>query len=460
MDTCADSFYEHRRDSLLNTLTEMERRYCAFPDEPQLPTLCATTKRLKEFAAGILHFFNAGFASKKLKWDEYPPNNVYSILLNQIAYDIEVIQRAADQRITSGSTEMKQRLKEADNLAWQALQKAVGADKPLAPGTTVVTYFNKSPQSRVIPYANVALIGIPYTCVDEPRDLLATPHEVGHYIFWHARNQVPSDTGEAYYFYRTLIKQAVDELRALITFGHTEFDHWCHLWLEELFADAYGSWVAGPVSALTQQDNQANRATSEFAKTDGEHPAPVLRPYTAWKVLDNRAVDANILNLLDNYWKTILDSYHDPKSFARSAGPNIIVAEAVEATRAISDKKPVDQLVKLVIKRLSDFSVPTGDWRNSSESTPTTATELYAQFESYRQSNLTDLQVISQPESQLSGPANFKEWATTRFVQSPDLAALIENPDYAVTQPIPEAEWLSIMEARGWTTEGPEPNWP
>jgi hypothetical protein len=453
------TFFENRRDALLNTLTEMENCYRAFPGEPQLPTLSAATKRLKDFATDILYFFHAGFTSQKLEEKEYPRNNVYSILLNQIAFDIEVIRRAADQRITSGSIEMKKRLKEADKLAWQALQKAVGNDKPLEPGTTVVTYFQKSPMARVIPYANVALIGIPFTCVDELRDLLATPHEVGHYIYWHARDSVPASAGRAYYFFCGLVDRAVAELKALITPGHPEFDNWCLRWLEELFADVYGCWTAGSVSALTLQDNQQNRTRSEFAKTDGEHPAPVLRPYTAWKVLVNRAVDPAILNLLTSHWQAALNDYGNPPSFGRPDGPNVTVGEAVEANSVLDDKHPVDRLVKLLLERLTGFGVPSGDWRSGSK-VPATAAELYEQFESFVQKDLTGLPVVSQSEAELSGPPNFKEWAKQRFDNSPDLVALVDNPTNPEAKAVPEADWLPIVRARGWTTAGPETFWP
>jgi hypothetical protein len=459
-----DTFFERRRDALLNTLTEMERYYGAFPAEPQLPTLCATTKRLKDFTSGILTFFDAGFAQQKLAWDGYPPNNVFSVLLDQIAFDMEVIRRAADQRITSGSMALKQRLKEADNLAWQTLQPAVGDSKPLEPGTTVVTYFQKSPMARVIPYANVALIGIPFTSVDETRDLLATPHEVGHYFFWRARDVVPPPepplTGEAHYFYRTVIKQAVDELKALITLGHPEFDCWCHSWLEELFADAYGCWTAGPVSALTLQDIQANRAASEFVESDGDHPAPVLRPYTAWKVLAARLVDPAVLSLLKSRWQEILASYGNPNTFRRPDGSDLTVREAVETDSVVNVSRPVDRLVNLIINRLKTFGLPTADWYSRAGQAPATAAELYAQFESYRQGNLAGLQVVSQPEAQLSGPADFNEWAKQRFDSLPDLAALIDDPNYSVEKAIPEADWLPILQARGWTTEGPQDRWP
>jgi hypothetical protein len=454
-----NTFFDNRREALLNNLTDMENCYRTFPDVPQMPTLAATTHRLWQFATDILYFFNAGFTSGKLESKEYPPNNVYAILLNQIAIDIEVIRRAADQRITSGSIEMKKRLKEADKLAWLALQKAVGSDKPLEPGTTVVTYFQKSPAVRVIPYANVALIGIPFTCVDEPRDLLATPHEVGHYIYWHARNSVPAPVGRAYFFFCAVVDQAVDRLRDLITPGRPEFANWCLRWLEELCADVYGCWTAGPVSALTLQDNQKNRAVSEFAETDGEHPAPVLRPYTDWKVLNNRAVAPAILSLMTSHWQAVLSDYGDPSSLGRPDGPNITVDEAVEAKPSLGVEQPVDQLVKLLLERLTNFGVPSGDWRSGS-SVPATVGELYEQFESFVQNDLSELPVVSQPEAELSGPLNFTEWAKQRFDNSPDLIALIDNPANPEAKTIPEANWLPIVRARGWTTAGPETFWP
>ncbi len=456
-----DTFFEHRRDALLYTLTEMEAYYRAFPDVPQMQTLSAATKRLNQFATEILRFFYDGFTNGKLKGSqEYPPNNVYSALLNQIGFDIEVIRRAADQRLTSGFDEMKTRLKEADKLAWLALQPMVGENKPLESGTTVVTYFQKSPMSRVIPYANIALIGIPFTCVKELRDLLATPHEVGHYVYWHARNTVPPAKGDDYYFCWNVMNQAAGKLKFLITPSHMDFDNWCLLWLDELFADVYGSWVAGPISTLTMQDNQANRSQDEFARTDGEHPAPLLRPYAGWKVLANHAVDAGILDLLKNCWQhEVLDKYKAPTGFDRIDGASVMLSEAVAADSILDNKKPVDVLVKLLIQRLSNFGVPSGDWRKPTGA-PRTAADLYTDFQAYLADNLPELPVISQPEGELSGPSDFKTWAKDRFDNSPDLAALIADPNCAPKQPIPEGDWLPIMQARGWTSEGPNDRWP
>ena len=52
--------------------------------------------------------------------------------------------------------------------------------------SVALTYLQKSYETRVIPYAEVCLIGIPFTSVRLTEDLLAIPHEVGHYVFWNS----------------------------------------------------------------------------------------------------------------------------------------------------------------------------------------------------------------------------------------------------------------------------------
>ncbi|MBN1582870.1 MAG: hypothetical protein JXA89_19320 [Anaerolineae bacterium] len=148
----------------------------------------------------------------------------------------------------------------ADRLAWAALQPAISAglvDKD----TTVLVYFTKLNSIRIIPYAPVALIGIPLTCINSPQDYLAIPHEIGHYVF---RRGIHGETD---------IHKEID----------TETD--CAPWREETFADVYGCIVAGPVAALSFQAIQMERKPKSFITDDGEHAMPMIRPYVYTQTL-------------------------------------------------------------------------------------------------------------------------------------------------------------------------------
>jgi hypothetical protein len=111
------------------------------------------------------------------------------------------------------------------------------------------------------------------------RDLLAIPHEIGHHLFW--KGQMPGKK-------RTIYKHMQKQLkRAQIR----KWD-WRRAWLEEIFADAFGCLVAGPVMALSFQELLTDNPPAQFKEDTGHHPIPALRPYIQTKIL--RAItDAN-----------------------------------------------------------------------------------------------------------------------------------------------------------------------
>src|SRR5712692_7881671 len=196
----AVSIWQARWQALDQTLADMDARYTEVAnDVPRMNTLRTLGQSLRQFAADQFNFFYDGFGFgnpkpkyrlKTLPQDNYPPEHVFAVTLEQIGFDIEVIQRAANQRIAAeeqaknGPCAAKDALAQADVLAYAALKPA--QDNGLLPyeRPTVVTYFQKDTSIRVVPYAPVALIGVPFSCTTVPTDFLAIPHEVGHYVFW------------------------------------------------------------------------------------------------------------------------------------------------------------------------------------------------------------------------------------------------------------------------------------
>jgi hypothetical protein len=266
---------------------------------------------LKAFAEGQVGYFTSG----SIPWGdypEYPPEYAFKVTLDQIAYDLEVIRRAAGQRIL-GSRAMTTALRIADKLAWEALNPVVdrvenpveGEEKLLPHGTTVITYFDKSANIRVIPYARVALVGIPFTCAPVrhnlsgispadvtilAQDYLAIPHEVGHYVYRHSRKVQKKILVDLY----DKIKEEKRK-RALCFFR----------WVEEIFADVYGCLIAGPWIALDFQDLQLTASKDRFVKDDREHPVPALRPYIYTRVLEKMGVQ-DWPERLKSHWQTRL----------------------------------------------------------------------------------------------------------------------------------------------------------
>lgn len=281
---------------------------------PGLSTLETLAECLDIFTQEQFNFFHKGFFGKNgytlIPSREYPEDFVFKVILEQSAEDLEAIRRIADQR---RSPTMRPSLENADKLAWSVLAPIVGRDKLIDekgvnPSTTVVTYFQKAVTIRVIPYAPVALIGIPFTTISKSlgRDYLAIPHEVGHYVYRHVKlaggRSIP----------QTLGKSLLDK----------DCPRWVRRWKEEIFADVYGCLIGGPVTALSIQDLmlQTSRAPiiqtpgeyyyGQFAEDDGIHPVPVLRPYVYTKTLRKRML--SWVGTLDpaplvKKWTTTLD---------------------------------------------------------------------------------------------------------------------------------------------------------
>ncbi len=179
-----------------------------------------------------------------------------------------VIATAAAQRLFAND-KMAERFRQADLLAQKAIQPAIAAGL-LPEGTIAVTFMAHGARARVIPYAAVALIAIPFTAAIADEDLLATAHEAGHYVYWHGQFDDP-----------TLDKQLID----------AGVPTWCRQWAEEIFADVYGTVVAGAPYALSGQDILLDERPEAFLHDDGDHPVAPLRPRLYGKVLAKKGGD-------------------------------------------------------------------------------------------------------------------------------------------------------------------------
>ena len=208
---------------------------------------------IAEFENGVQP---TGDEDKKLR-EQFPPEHVLGTVFHQIGYDLDVLSMIASDHFSSAG---QKTLQQADFLAKKALEPAVQA-KLLGEMPIVLSYFQKSPSIRIIPYANVCMLGIPYTAQQLPQDLLAIPHEVGHYVYWQGK----------------LAKKLHDD--------PPRSGLWCFKWMEETFADVYGTFIAGPFIALSFQELQLQSSEEHFTLDDGDHPTPILRPFIYAKAL-------------------------------------------------------------------------------------------------------------------------------------------------------------------------------
>lgn len=271
--------FEQRNKGLEKMSGVLEERLKELND-PNRVTFQDLLEGLKDFANAQFDFLYDGLrpnsdAGYRLEPSlRYPAEFVLGATLDQYAFDLTVLQGALDQRLLAqetGNEAMKNTFKVADRLARDALRPAFEYGLlPYDEGEIeVLTYFQKAPNIRIIPYAPVALVGMPWTTlamydgkneeVGNARDLLAIPHEIGHYVYRHG---LSTDS------------RLQDTLHFVLQ-GKPE---WLLYWAEEVFSDVYGCFVAGPVIARDFQDLMRDNDVDSFLQDDTVHPTPVLRP--------------------------------------------------------------------------------------------------------------------------------------------------------------------------------------
>ncbi len=243
-----------------------------------------------------------------------PPLDLIRTCFQCIATDHEIIQQAVMQRRweKSNGTYVQNALAGELVLMDKIALKAIAPfqhllphhDQPLA----VITYFSPKTHIHHLPYTNqCVIVGINYDRIS-PSDavtqtttndslasfeLLAIPHEVGHYIYRYGQiADVPC---------HHLSEQ----------FRNTPYYHWC----EELFADTYGCIIAGPLSALSMQAFLESDDKKQAWREDEEHPTPILRPYILAEMLrvlgelDPVYKFSTVADYLDQRWSERLQQW-------------------------------------------------------------------------------------------------------------------------------------------------------
>ncbi|HSD84426.1 MAG TPA: hypothetical protein VLG46_11225 [Anaerolineae bacterium] len=395
--------------------------------EPRLVNLHALAMCLRGFAGQHFKYFYEGFNNASLKPSKvHPAEEVFRVILDQVASDLEVIERAASPIFLS-SAAMHDTLIKAEGLAVEALSpaKSLGLD----PLPTVITYFEKSPAIRLVPYANVALVAVPFSAVKARRDLLAIPHEVGHCVFRHwykpehiaCRNPFPT------------------------------VDQWCRNWVEEIFADAYGCLVAGPLIALDFQDLQCSDSDASFMSEDGHHPAPRLRPEVYTAVLDKIVAP---VGPWDPGWSVALKNRWDSLSLARTARTQLHLERAdpkVGLHVSLSDARLE---VTKVIDRLFDntglrSTLPSAKWQAACPAAPPTPVEtIYDDFGQW----------IDPPDGKTPSSPDQPELACTSWDEK--ISGMLGEPVAGLKQPVDPDLWELIWAIEDWITVPPENYWP
>jgi hypothetical protein len=193
----------------------------------------------------------------------------------------DTIRHALEQRENSRYENV---LAELDTLSVECLSPLFGGKRFENSG--VFTYIHKLFDIKRFAFSRTPLIGAPYDALNAPEAWLAIPHEAGHYVFWNG-----TDTFDAFNrFYLALqgsVLQAIETALqnrvtgSLFRRKGQVFQTWLN-WLDEIFADIFGTLVAGPAYAWSMQSilrAQFSVRDLYHSHEEPEHPDPFIRPF-------------------------------------------------------------------------------------------------------------------------------------------------------------------------------------
>ncbi len=314
---------------LLNARTPSEKNDPALVDYDfqvkQLWNLLAVQHLLHQFDTSTLQVHLQQVLDHSKKQNELPPLDLIRDCFRAIAHDHELLQRATMQRRwndalgTVSQSSLAGELVVTDKLAMSALRPFQHLLADIAADPAVITYLSEETHIQRLPYTNQCLlIGITYDRVSPvdtidtdwpdstPADaasltearfasfeLLALPHEIGHYVYQHG----------------TIGGMPVAQISQ--QFRTKPYFWWC----EELFADVYGCIIAGPLSAFSMQAFLESGDRQRAWNEDEEHPTPHLRPYILSDILrvlgalDQRYACPGVPELLDAAWTARLERW-------------------------------------------------------------------------------------------------------------------------------------------------------
>lgn len=259
----------------------------------------------------------------------YPLAFLLEATARQASFDIDVLLRSIGHREGALSTQpMRQTLELADRLAREAIIPAVrhGLVEP----TVVLSYFQKSPTIRLIPYAPIAVIGIDFSAVGDPSRLAAIAHETGHHVY----RQITMN-------YLSNLDEQIEALAAPAPQAEAErWPAWLLAWEEEIFADIYAALIAGPIAAIGLHKIILTGRRDSLVEDDGDHPLDALRPqilHTTLRVMaekrsgEQREALLTAAGALDAAWEQTLKEHGAPAEFLPSGSDEPVALDEAGA---------------------------------------------------------------------------------------------------------------------------------
>ena len=234
--------------------------------------------------------------------------------IERLLQEWNVLCRASEQRLIGG---FGSELQDASKLA-QAYcnqwNKNFADDSPHKLETPVV-YFEKLFRiSRSVYAPEIPVISLPLIDFDQKNNWQGLAHEFGHHIFWNGFGI--EEISVAHQNLRNSIAlnfSGSDSMppvsrKARYSLPKAERIALWENWLEEVFADIYGTLLEGPAYAISSQDLMAERINrvDDFAVADREHPCTYLRPLISLQVLEEISgqtiSDEGVLGKLRDRW--------------------------------------------------------------------------------------------------------------------------------------------------------------
>lgn len=415
---------------------------------------------------------------------DFPPDYVLRTVIDQIIYDYEVIKRALLQ-LTQGTDEEKLTLVKANSWGQLILNKfstpETGYVKLLHSPARMIAYFNRSPRIRMIPYGNVALIGIPPTTTlpSKRRDMLSIPHELGHYIYWNGRIDN-----------RSIREIIADKIQGQLPFVKN--------WIEELFADVFA------VAASEHQDAMFHWAStmikdnppSKLWQDNGIHPIDAVRERIYFRRIYTDKKPAGVVGNGNNgsadSGNPIKDNRKGEPSFKtrdRNGDEiNFLIDELLEVLEPIANEindlilsqsgTPTDGKVSVnmdeVIKKITNPSTglrPKGILTSTDGGMSKYPPE-YVILPSFN--SRAGIESVLTAIAEVNKPAQKEAWYDDFEAMLEDLDPVdpVSDPDpdkpepvrtfitmrdsYFGPQPLETSIWKVIFSADGWTVKGPE----
>lgn len=195
----------------------------------------------------------------------------------------QALERVLDEWMTISQVVEQRELSRYQSWLHDA-QKMAATFLP-ADAPAVVTYLGRVNTLRHLPYSRISVASIPRgVYANEKEATLALAHEVGHHV-WRLTLYDQFVTKNA----AVKVNEFVPRLVGDYASEAYRLDVVIMAWLEELFADVYGAFVAGADFAISLIENYVRRVNSveDLFVNDGEHPFPYLRPLVRVKVLEH-----------------------------------------------------------------------------------------------------------------------------------------------------------------------------